>query len=329
MQTNIPPRMWPAGTEISYSNYGAALAGYIVERVSGMTFDTYVETNIFAPLGMASTSFREPLPGPLAASLVKGYRFEQGRFTLQQPELISAIAPAGSASSTGPDMARFMMAMLNQGSLGGKRILKPESVRFLTADALAMAPGLPGMGNGFFVYRTAGPRLVGHGGNTGDFHSMMVLAPERGIGFFISMTGGGEGSYGARTELTDALVARLFPDQPMARAARPDAEPVPAGAYRINRRDYRSEPTPAYDIAIEAAGRDAITVTASGRPTAWERVGPMLYEKTTGAGVAGPFDRLRFVQGARGWSVVFATQPHVVWHCVPLAGSTSCQMGEN
>lgn len=327
MKTNIPPRMWPAGTEISYSNYGAALAGYIVERVSGKPFDNYVETNIFTPLGMASTSFREPLPDPLASNLVRGYRFEQGRFTLQKPELISAIAPAGSASSTGPDMARFMMAMLNQGSLGGKRILNSQSVSFLTADAMAMAPGLPGMGNGFFVYRTAGPRLVGHGGNTGDFHSMMVLAPERGIGFFISMTGG-EGSYGARTELTDALIARLFPDQPMARSARPDAELIPASAYRSNRRDYRAEPVPAYDLTIEGAGRDAITVTASGKPSAWERVGPMLYEKTTGAGTGGPFDRLRFVKRERGWSVVFATQPHVVWHCVPDAGSTTCQMGD-
>ena len=328
MQANVPPRMWPAGTEISYSNYGAALAGYIVERVSGTPFDDYVEANIFAPLGMASTSFREPLPEPLAANVVKGYRFEQGRFVLQKPELISAIAPAGSASSTGPDMARFMMAVLNQGSLGGKRILKPESIRFLTTDAMAMAPGLPGMGNGFFVYRTAGPRLVGHGGNTGDFHSMMVLAPEHGIGFFISMTGG-EGSYGARTELTDALVARLFPDQPMARVARPDSEPIPVGAYRINRRDYRTEPTVAYDIAVKEADRDAITVTAMGKPTAWERVGPMLYERTTGAGAGGPFDRLRFVKRERGWSIVFATQPHVVWHCVPDEGSTTCQMGEN
>jgi hypothetical protein len=296
--------------------------------VSGQTFDDYVEANIFAPLGMASTSFRESLPGPLAANEVKGYRFEQGRFVLQKPELISAIAPAGSASSTGPDMARFMMAVLNQGSLGGKRILKPESVRFLTADAMAMAPGLPGMGNGFFVYRTTGPRLVGHGGNTGDFHSMMALAPERGIGFFISMTGG-EGSSGARTELTDALIARLFPEQPMARSARPDAEVLPEGAYRINRRDYRAEPVPAYDIAIEGAGRNAITVTAFGKPTAWERVGPMLYEKTTGAGAGGPFDRLRFVKRERGWSVVFATQPHVVWYCVHDAHVSACMMGEN
>jgi CubicO group peptidase (beta-lactamase class C family) len=328
MKANLPRRVWPAGTEISYSNYGAALAGYIIEQVTGTDFDTYVEANLFAPLGMAATSFREPLPEPLAGNLVKGYRYEDGRFVAQPAELISAIAPAGSVSSTGPDMARFMLAMLNQGSLDGQRILQPGSVQFLLADAHGTAPGLPGMANGFFVYRSTGPRLVGHGGNTADFHAMMALSPEHGFGVFIVMTGGA-GSYAARTELTDALIGKLFPEPAMLRLARPEQEPVPSGAFRINRRDYSADPRPEYDIQITSAGPDAITVTALGKPAHWERVGPLLYEKTTGAGPSGPFDRLRFVKRPGGWSAVFATQPHVVWHCVPDDASETCQTGEN
>jgi CubicO group peptidase (beta-lactamase class C family) len=328
MKANLPRRIWSAGTEISYSNYGAALAGYIVEQVTGTDFDSYVEANLFAPLGMAASSFREPLPAEMAANLAKGYRFEEGRFVAQPAELISAIAPAGSASSTGPDLARFMMAILNQGSLEGQRILRPESVQFLLADAAAMAPGLPGMANGFFVYRSSGPRLVGHGGNTADFHAMMVLAPEHNLGFFI-VTTGGAGSYGARTELTDALIAELFPEQSMPRLARPQDEPVPAGAFRINRRDYNAEPRSEYDIRIAAADGNAITVTAQEKVVRWERVGPLLYEKATATGPSGPFDRLRFVERSAGWSVVFATQPHVVWHCVPDDVSQTCLTGEN
>lgn len=328
MKANLPRRVWPAGNEISYSNYGAALAGYIVEQVTGTDFDSYVESHLFAPLGMTATSFREPLPDPLAANLAKGYRFEEGRFIAQPTELISAIAPAGSASSTGPDLARFMMAILNGGSLDGQRILRPESVQFLLADAAAMAPELPGMANGFFVYRSIGPRLVGHGGNTADFHAMMVLAPEHNLGFFIAMTGGAS-SYGARTELTDALIAELFPEQPMPRRARPQEEPVPTGAFRINRRDYSAEPRSEYDIRIAVADADAISVTALDKLARWERVGPLLYEKATAAGPDGPFDRLRFIERPSGWSVVFATQPHVVWHCVPDAVSTPCPIGEH
>lgn len=328
MKANLPRRVWPAGTEVSYSNYGAALAGYIVEQVTGTDFDSYVEANLFAPLGMMATSFREPLPAPLAARLVRGYRLEGGRFVAQPDELISAIAPAGSASSSGPDMARFMMAILNQGSLDGHRFLQPDSVQFLLSDAAAMAPDLPGMAHGFFVYRSAGPRLVGHGGNTADFHSMMALAPEQGLGFFISMTGGA-GSYGARTELSDLLIGRLFPEQPMPRIARPENEPVPGGAFRINRRDYDAAPRPEYDVLITASRLDAITVSAQEKQTYWERVGHLLYEKVTGAGATGPFDRLRFVERPGGWRVVFATQPHVIWHCVPDDASQICQTGEN
>src|SRR3546814_5061894 len=80
MKTHIPRRLWPAGTEVSYSNYGAALAGYIVERVSGEPFADYVERHIFAPLGMGSTTFREPLPAALAPRMANGYRVENGRF---------------------------------------------------------------------------------------------------------------------------------------------------------------------------------------------------------------------------------------------------------
>src|SRR3546814_19491797 len=115
--------------------------------------------------------------------------------------------PAGSGTSSAPDMTRFMMAMLNGGAIGGARILKPESVALLMRDSHANAPDLPGMAHGFFVVREAGPRLVGHGGNTGDFHSNMILAPEAGLGFFVSETGG-TGSYGGATRSEERQVGK-------------------------------------------------------------------------------------------------------------------------
>src|SRR3954467_2424987 len=61
----VPKRIYAPGTTPAYSNYGASLAGYIVQRVSGMPFDTYLERNIFTPLGMAHSTFRQPLPANL------------------------------------------------------------------------------------------------------------------------------------------------------------------------------------------------------------------------------------------------------------------------
>ena len=59
---HMPQRVYPPGTIPAYSNYGASLAGYIVERVSGKPFNQYVSENIFTPLAMARSTFAQPLP---------------------------------------------------------------------------------------------------------------------------------------------------------------------------------------------------------------------------------------------------------------------------
>lgn len=318
VKTHIPQRLWAPGGEISYSNYGASLAGYIVERVSGEAFPDYVERNIFQPLGMTTTTFREPLTGDKAAHMALGYALVDGRFKAKPYERYDKIMPAGSAASTAPDMARFMLAMLGNGALGGARILKPESVRFLESDSIANVPGLPGMAHGFMVAREAGPRLVGHGGNTVDFHSYLLLAPEADFGFFVSMTGG-QGSYGARTELSDAIVGRLFPQAPAARWTLAGAKP-PVGAYRVNRRDYAKPADPTGDLKLSLQGEHGLLVEGQGRKSYWEQIGPALYEQVTGARSGGPYDRLLFYGAPDDPRLSFGSQPHVTYHLVPTAG---------
>jgi len=58
----MPVRIFAPGEVSAYSKYGAALAGYLVERVSGLPFEEYVEARVLAPLGMSASSFRQPLP---------------------------------------------------------------------------------------------------------------------------------------------------------------------------------------------------------------------------------------------------------------------------
>src|ERR1700722_347646 len=69
----VPERVFDAGTTQAYSNYGASLAGYIVQRVSGESFDAYIEKHIFEPLDMKYSSFRQPLPAQLVPLMSKGY----------------------------------------------------------------------------------------------------------------------------------------------------------------------------------------------------------------------------------------------------------------
>lgn len=314
LKTHVPQRLWAPGTEISYSNYGASLAGYIVERVSGEAFNAYVTRHIFQPLGMTHTTFAEPLTGENAANMALGYQFADGRFKARPYERYAKIMPAGSAASTAPDMARFMLAILGDGALDGKRILKPASVALLESNSIANTPGQPGMAHGFMVAREQGPRMVAHGGNTADFHSYLLLAPQAGLGFFVSFTGG-DASYAGRTELSDAIIGRLFPQQPAKRWTQAGALP-PLGAYRSNRRDYSIAADPVGDIKVSAVGDYGLLVEGRGQKTAWERIGPDRYERITGTAEGGPYDQLRFYGDADHPRLGFASQPHVAYHLV-------------
>jgi CubicO group peptidase (beta-lactamase class C family) len=312
LKTHVPQRVWAPGTEISYSNFGAALAGYIVELVSGEPFADYTERHIFRPLRMTSTTFREHLPAEIRSRSALGYKYEDGRFVAQPLEYYGVIMPAGSASAPGSDMSRFMLAMLGGGQFGGTRILTRASTELLMSDSVANAPGLEGMAHGFMVHRQAGPRLVGHGGNTRDFHSNLVLAPDLGLGFYISMTGG-QGSYGARTELTEAIIGRLFPREPAPR--HPDASPR-AGDYQINRRDHGRPVDPARYLKVSDAGLGALKVEFQGQTSHWQAIGTDTYERVTGARAGGPFERMRFYGGEDAPRLSFSSQPHVTYHLV-------------
>jgi CubicO group peptidase (beta-lactamase class C family) len=311
---NIPTRVRQPGVEVAYSNYGTALAGYIVERVSGEPFPDYVERHIFKPLGMTRTTFREPVPPQWAKDVALGYELADGRFVATPFEYYHNIMPAGAASSTANDMARFMLAHLRDGRLGKARILKPETAKRMRTNLNRNAPSLPGFAHGFYVIREAGPRLIGHGGNTGDFHSMLLLAPEDDFGIFVSTTGG-PGSYQARTELINAVIGRLFPVAPAPRWTGP-APPAPAGTYRTNRRTYSEPPDLKNDIKILAHGERAMVVEAGGRKTYWEQVGPQQYEQVTGARAGGPYERIEFYGGRSDPRMSFASQPMVLFRLV-------------
>ena len=77
--THQPQRIFPPGTTPAYSNYATAVAGYIVERVSGKPFADYIEENITGPLGMKHATFRQPLPKDLEPLMSKGYKLASGK----------------------------------------------------------------------------------------------------------------------------------------------------------------------------------------------------------------------------------------------------------
>lgn len=186
MATYVPARINPPGKYSSYSNYATALAGLIVANVSGLPFNEYVEKNIYAPLGMVHSTFREPLPENLASGQTMGYLNEAGKDVAQPYELITGFGPAGAMASSATDMAKFMLAHLNAGSLDGNSILSEATTAQMHSVLFQGDERLGGMAHGFYEEYINGHRLIGHGGDTFQFHTNLVLDQKENLGIFIS-----------------------------------------------------------------------------------------------------------------------------------------------
>jgi len=172
----------------AYSNYGTALAGYIVERISGMPFSEYVEKNIFTPLDMNNSSFRQP-PASSPALVAKPYRFINGSYAEGSFEYILP-GPAGSMSSTASDMANFMIAHLSGGAYGGGRILGEETLKLMHKQHFTHDPALGGMALGFMQGVFNDKDVLFHSGSTMLYNTGLYLLPEENTGIFISCSGG-------------------------------------------------------------------------------------------------------------------------------------------
>ena len=313
---HIPARVREPGVEVSYSNYSTALAGYIVQRISGEDFSDYVDRHIFQPLGMTRSTFREPLPEAWLPDVAIGYEWEDGRFEAQPAELIYNIAPAGSMSSTGADMARFVIAHLQDGRWEDTRILERDTARRMRTRLNANSPGLPGIAHGFLESRASSPRIVGHGGNTGEFHSNLILIPEENTGFFISVTGGNEASL-ARSEISSLVLDRLLPTERLPRwTGAPDD--LVEGTYRTNRRSYTDyRINPASLIQVSRDGERGLKVAIAGQTTVWEQVGPGTYQQVTGETTPyGPLGLIQFYGEGSDTRFSFEAQPYTLYRLV-------------
>jgi CubicO group peptidase (beta-lactamase class C family) len=209
--TRLPARVYPPGKIIAYSNYGASLAGYIVERISGMPFYEYAEKYIFSPLGMTNSSFRQPLPADLAPEMSPGYNYYQGQY-LQAGFEYEIFYPAGGMTSTADDMAKFMLAHLGDGLYGNTRILQEQTAQQMHFQLFTSDPRLPGMAYGFMEGNLNGQRLLLHAGDTTFFASGLYLIPDQNIGIFIASNA--PAGVITRNALIRAFMDRYFPITP-------------------------------------------------------------------------------------------------------------------
>lgn len=286
-----PKRIYAAGTTPSYSNYGTALAGYIVERTSKMPFDDYVEQRIFRPLGMARSTFRQPLPKGFEPLMAAGYR--KGSDAASKFEIVGP-APAGSLSSTGADMAKFMIAHLNQGA----GLMKPETAKMMHDTPLTLLPPLNRMELGFFETNINGRQVIAHLGDTQLFHTALHLFMNEKVGLYLSLNAtGAEGAAGpVRKALFEKFADRYLPGNEMP-ATRVDAKTSAEHARMMagNWLNSRRGESNFYALA-SLVGQFTVSVGPNGEllvpalrdinnaPTKWVETAPFVWHNANGHG---------------------------------------------
>ena len=188
--SHIPARVRPPGEVAGYSNYGAALAGYIVARVSGQSYSQYVQEHILDPLGMKGTTVQLTSPPELRARESVGYMYDEGAYQIF-PQLFGPedLIPAGVMRSTATDMARFMIMHLQGGFYGDTvteiRILNEATAKQMQNTLFSPDPRLLGNAYGFFEFDENGQRVIGHSGSGEPMESLLLLLPEQNLGVFV------------------------------------------------------------------------------------------------------------------------------------------------
>jgi len=227
LAAHLPARVRPPGELTAYSNYGFALAGYIVEQVSGMPFEQYVEQYLFQPLGMRSSTFRQPLPASLAADLSQGYTYSNGVYHPNPFDVVQGV-PEGAMSTTATDMANFMLAQLQNGRFGSQHILQAVTANEMQTQQFTNDPRVPGMAYGFPEENLNSQHLLVHTGFVPpSFSSLFALLPEHQVGLFVSYNSAG--GLSALGTLLQAFLDHYFP------ASKATIPPPPAGfAERIS-----------------------------------------------------------------------------------------------
>lgn len=196
------------GTVYSYSNYGMTLAGYIVEKASGVPFNEYTEKNILNPLDMRHSSF-DP-SSAVTADLAQGYTYSNGVQNPVQQDFLNVV-PAGGLYTTASDMANFITAVLQDGSFNGKQIMKKETAADMKKQHFTCSSDMAGIAYGFHEKFANGQRLIEHTGGWSDFTSLLTVIPEQNAGFFFSCNSGEESSSGITTDVTDKIMDMYFP----------------------------------------------------------------------------------------------------------------------
>jgi NADH dehydrogenase len=169
----------PVGRTFGYSNSNYETLGLIVQAVSGMSYEEYVQRHIFDPLGMRNSFVSQDMA--LRHGAASGHRWWFGfpieaRLPYHRSEL-----PAGYVFASAEDMSHYMMAELDDGRFGRESVLSPSGMALRHT-----APPPKGYGFGWEFPRSNGRLLINHDGGTANYQSSLFIDPEARVGVFVA-----------------------------------------------------------------------------------------------------------------------------------------------
>ncbi len=238
------------GTVTKYSNIGASVNGWLIEKITGVPFPEYQRWYVLEPLGMSRSSFVRN--ADVRRGLANGQmRIADGRggfFAADAPRFELATVPAGNLYTTAEDLARFVMMLCGGGRGEGKQVLRPET---LDQVFQSQAPqDRLSYGLGFVTGKFREHDTVGHMGAVYGFTSSLLVIPKHKIG--VVVLANDDVIAGTVTKLAEAaldLLLLLKTGEP----PREETEPVRLASAELAEYggDYESE---SYWARVEVRG---------------------------------------------------------------------------
>ena len=205
---------WPPGKHFSYSNAGIAMAAFIVAKVSGRSFESYVEDEWFKTLEMCTATYYPD------KNLATGYIDGQ-----VAPYWHISLRPVGAVNASPREMANLLLLLLNEGRFGKAQLLSPESLQRMETSSTSLA-ALNGVRTGYGLCLDTtlfqGFLVRGHSGGIHGFLSRLEYLPQSGKGFVLFIN---SASPQALSRLTRLLRDHLLKGIPRSQA--PSSE-IPA-----------------------------------------------------------------------------------------------------
>jgi CubicO group peptidase (beta-lactamase class C family) len=271
----------PPGDRFSYSNTGYGLLGLVIEAVTGIRYESYLDQNLLRPLGMTNSTFEfVTQQGAGADSSFAMGHFENGALA---PAVPSYLRPAMQFTTTAADMARLAQFLMGNGLRDGVPFIDHALLRAMGSpvDTEASRSGLRiGYALGLMSRDRMGTIGKCHAGNTVGYRAMFCIYPEQGKAFFVSMNADNED---ARYGRLDSLVISTLELERLPIVAAPESEAIPPawnGIYVL--RPARFEMFRYLDLVVDfirvrTGGSQLVLAPFQGDPVRLERVDTTLF----------------------------------------------------